>query len=96
MNIQAYTGRAKGQPPEKNQGERVVHDLVEVVKGTGRNISYQRLHYMDSSKSNLESQTPQPIFESIGICSCPGTPEDAISVIQSDERTTEDYSGFVD
>lgn len=39
MNIQAYTGRQKGQPPEKNQGERVVHDLVEVVKGTGRNIT---------------------------------------------------------
>jgi len=39
LNIQVYTGRAAGQPPEKNQGERVVHDMVEVVKGTGRNVT---------------------------------------------------------
>jgi hypothetical protein len=39
LNVQVYTGRAPGQPPEKKQGERVVHDMVEVVKGTGRNVT---------------------------------------------------------
>ena len=37
--MQVYTGRAAGQPSEKDQGEWVVHDMVEVVKGTGRNVA---------------------------------------------------------
>ena len=43
LNVQVYTGRAGGQPPEKDQGEWVVHDMVEVVKGTGRNITTDNL-----------------------------------------------------
>ena len=39
LNVQVYTGRAAGQPSEKDQGEWVVHDMVEVVKGTDRNVT---------------------------------------------------------
>jgi hypothetical protein len=38
LNIQVYTGKV-GDCPEKNQGERVVHDMVDVIKGSGRNIT---------------------------------------------------------
>ena len=53
LNIQAYTGRAAGQPPEKNQGERVVHDLVEVVKGSGRNITTDNFFYISNTCSTV-------------------------------------------
>lgn len=33
LNAQVYTGRVQGQPPERNQGERVVRDMVEVIDG---------------------------------------------------------------
>ena len=36
LNMQVYTGKRAGEPPEKNQGERVVRDLIEVIKGSGR------------------------------------------------------------
>ncbi|XP_065654936.1 piggyBac transposable element-derived protein 3-like [Hydra vulgaris] len=32
LNAQIYTGRIHGEGPERNQGQRVVHDLVEVIK----------------------------------------------------------------
>ena len=36
-NAQVYTGKTPGQPAEKNQGQRVVLDLVKYLKG--RNIT---------------------------------------------------------
>ncbi|XP_065675888.1 piggyBac transposable element-derived protein 4-like [Hydra vulgaris] len=39
LNAQIYTGRIHGEGPERNQGHRVVHDLVEVIKGSGRNVT---------------------------------------------------------
>jgi len=39
LNMQVYTGKRAGEPPEKNQGERVVRDLIEVIKGSGRNVT---------------------------------------------------------
>jgi len=36
LNLQVYTGRVPGEPAERNQGERVVHDMVEVIKGSGQ------------------------------------------------------------
>lgn len=38
LNLQVYTGKI-GNQPEKNQGERVVHDLIEVIDGSGRNVT---------------------------------------------------------
>jgi hypothetical protein len=38
LNVQVYTGKI-GDRPEKNQGERVVNDLVEVISGSGRNVT---------------------------------------------------------
>ena len=37
--LQVYTGRQVGQARESNQGERVVLDLCERLKGSGRNIT---------------------------------------------------------
>ena len=39
LNVQIHTGRIHGDGPERNQGQRVVHDLVEVIKGSGRNVT---------------------------------------------------------
>jgi hypothetical protein len=38
LNLQVYTGKV-GNRPEKNQGERVVHDMVAVIEGSGRNVT---------------------------------------------------------
>jgi hypothetical protein len=39
LNMQVYTGKKAGERPEKNQGERVVREMIEVIKGTGRNVT---------------------------------------------------------
>lgn len=39
LNMQVYTGKRDGEPPEKNQGERVVRDMIEVIAGSGRNVT---------------------------------------------------------
>ena len=39
LNVQVYTGRRDGEQVERNQGQRIVHDLVEVIRGTGRNVT---------------------------------------------------------
>ncbi|XP_065664525.1 piggyBac transposable element-derived protein 4-like [Hydra vulgaris] len=39
LNAQIYTGRIYGEEPERNQGQRVIYDLVEVAKGSGRNVT---------------------------------------------------------
>lgn len=38
-NMQVYTGKEVGQPQEKNQGERVVLDMVKGLENSGRNIT---------------------------------------------------------
>jgi hypothetical protein len=37
--MQVYTGKKAGECAEKNQGERVVRDMIEVIQGSGRNIT---------------------------------------------------------
>ena len=38
LNIQLYSGKQSSQP-EKNQGERVVRDMVSTIEGSGRNVT---------------------------------------------------------
>lgn len=38
-NMQVYTGRSEGQTKEKNQGERVVMDLIRGLEKSGRNVT---------------------------------------------------------
>ena len=38
-NLQVYTGRLPGYAPEKNQGRRVVCDMMEPLFGTGRSVT---------------------------------------------------------
>ena len=38
--MQVYTGKVDNRPIiEKHQGERVVHDLIDVIDGYGRNVT---------------------------------------------------------
>ena len=39
LNAQIYIGCIHGDGPERNQGQQVVHNLVEVIKGSGRNVT---------------------------------------------------------
>ena len=38
-NLQVYTGKLPGNAPEKNQGRRVVRDMMEPLFGTGRSVT---------------------------------------------------------
>ena len=38
-NLQVYTGRLPGNAPEKNQGRRVVCDMMKPLFGTGRSVT---------------------------------------------------------
>jgi len=49
-NAQVYTGKTPGQPAEKNQGQRVVLDLVKYLKG--RNITTHQLAVKLLAKKN--------------------------------------------
>jgi Transposase IS4 len=39
LNMQVYTGKKAGERAEKNQGERVVCHMIEVIKRSGRNVT---------------------------------------------------------
>lgn len=38
-NLQVYTGKLPGSAPEKNQGHRVVCDMMKPLLGTGRGVT---------------------------------------------------------
>lgn len=55
-NMQIYTGKQPDAPPEKNQGFRVVNDLVSPLFGTGRGVTTDNFFTSTSLAEHLLSK----------------------------------------